>query len=382
VKPRAVIHVTANRYPPLPVEHHTLAIWRELAKVAVEYHVFARSAAGPGGTSRHGNIHLHLVPSRLERQAEVFVTGWAVSGLALAIRPEVIVTQCPVMGGWAAARAARSVGAALFVEMHGEHLFHQSGMWAWRSAVFTRLARPVLERAAAVRVLSRQMLASLRATYGQQIAEKGIIVPTRVDVDVFCRWKNDYRLTGPLKLVCVGSYIPLKNHLALMRDVASVPGVSLTIVGQGPLRTAYEREIRRLGLQARVRLVPWMSQEDLAHVLAQHDAYVHYSTTEALSRSILEAMAVGLPVVATRVGFVDGLLVDGVNALVLEAPWHDGLLRAIARLAADERLRRQLGDAARSTIERDYSAAEVFGRYRSAIVGAAELSGAWVAPRR
>jgi glycosyltransferase involved in cell wall biosynthesis len=154
-----------------------------------------------------------------------------------------------------------------------------------------------------------------------------------------------------LRIICVGSYIPLKNHLALIEDVANLADVSLTIVGGGPLRAAYEQQITQLRLQARVKLVPWMSQHDLAVLLAKHDAYVHYSTTEGLSRAILEAMAVGLPVVATRVGFVDGVLLDGVNALVLDKPW-------------------------RGAIERDYSAAAVFGQYRSAILSAAVRPGA------
>ena len=51
-----VLHVSGNRFPPLPAEHHTLAIWRELAKDADEYHVFGRAVGRRGSVTRAGNL--------------------------------------------------------------------------------------------------------------------------------------------------------------------------------------------------------------------------------------------------------------------------------------------------------------------------------------
>ena len=368
---RAVLHVSANRYPPLPQEHHTLSIWRQLAPVADEYHVVARAAGGAASETRADNIVLHLLSSRMERQAEIFLLERQLNAVAAKVRPEVIVAQCPVMGGRAAARYASATGTPLFVEMHGENLFRSAGEDTVRGRLFRRLARPVLEQAAVVRVLSDHMLRALEESYGPGVAAKAVVVPTRVDLEVFSPAKVDYCRHGALRIITVGSFVPLKNHLELIEAMSELPDTTLSLVGQGPLESDYRARIRDLGMEHRVTLHPWVSHDELATLLARHDVYVHYSTTEALSRAILEAMAIGLPVVATNVGFVQGVLRDGQNALLLDQPWRASLHAALRRLGEHETVRRELGVQARRTIEEGFSAASVFRSYRSEITRAA-----------
>jgi glycosyltransferase involved in cell wall biosynthesis len=189
---------------------------------------------------------------------------------------------------------------------------------------------------------------------------------------LFSPVKDDYRLQGDIRLVTVGSYVPVKNHLALIHAIRRLQGVRLTVVGAGPLRAYYESVIADYGLRDRVTLYPWVAQRELAEVLGSHDAYVHYSVTEALPRAVLEAMAMGLPVIATNVGFVSALLHNQVNALLLDPPWDEHLAAAIARLVTSESLRRSLGRVGAETVRKDYEWNAVFDRYRAAIVATSE----------
>jgi glycosyltransferase involved in cell wall biosynthesis len=119
-------------------------------------------------------------------------------------------------------------------------------------------------------------------------------------------------------------------------------------------------------------LCPWVAQKELAGILREHDAYVHYSVTEALPRAILEAMAMGMPVVATNVGFVAALMQNEVNALLLDPPWDEHLAIALSRLADSESLRRTLGIAGVETIRKYFEWNAVFNLYRAAIAATAD----------
>jgi glycosyltransferase involved in cell wall biosynthesis len=209
------------------------------------------------------------------------------------------------------------------------------------------------------------MKESVLKTYGPLIANKCVVIPNRVDLQVFGPVKNDYRAQGPLRLVTVGSFIPLKNHLDLIKAVLLLDGVELTIIGSGPLEPDYRRLLTDVKANSRIHIHKWMPQNELAKILRKHDVYVHFSRTEALSRAILEAMALGLPTIATNVGFITGVLENGRNALLLEEPWDAGFFSAVTKLAASEKIREELGKKAFETILHEFEWNAVFARYRA-----------------
>jgi glycosyltransferase involved in cell wall biosynthesis len=216
------------------------------------------------------------------------------------------------------------------------------------------------------------MTGHLCRVYGESLRAKVVVIPTRVDMSVFRKAKKVYERGAVLRIISVGSFIALKNHIALIRDLRAT-GVAfrLTLVGTGPLQNEYDRVIEELGCRDDVVFAGTVTHEILASLLREHDLYVHYSRSEGLSRAILEAMAVGLPVVATRVGFIGGVLNDAQNCLVIDPPWSSSLAEALKRLASSEPLRRQLGENARNTIEARFESNAVFDVYRKAVLGAA-----------
>lgn len=117
------------------------------------------------------------------------------------------------------------------------------------------------------------------------------------------------------------------------------------IAGEGPLRPWLEEEIQGKGLSERIRLVGY--QPDLAPLMKAVDCFVLASYREGTPRAISEAMAAGLPVIATRIDGIPEQVADGVNGLLIAPKDAQALAEAIGTLARDEALRRRMGEAGR-----------------------------------
>lgn len=366
-----VFHLSANQYPRLEVRHHTRDIWQELAKGFDEYHVLARATDNRFSHTVQGNIHLHLVPRLARGGWTFFFTSWLLFVYVRRWRPTHLVAQCPVMGGLAAAAVSAIFRIPLFVEIHGAHYFREFaiGMKGSLATLFYKaFSSFVFRRASRIRSLSPDMTDRLLTEYGCGLASKTVTIPTRVDLRKFHRIKTSYDVTGALNIITVGALTPTKNHLQLIRDLA-VSGIAfrLTIVGAGALLGDCRRLIEDLHLEGQVVLAGKLGHEQLAELLPGQDLYIHYSVSEGLSRAILEAMAVGLPVISTAVGFIRGVLLDEENALVIEKPWASTLPVALGKIQASAGVRQRLGEAARATVLASYEAGAVFDSYRKMI---------------
>ncbi|MEX0585917.1 MAG: glycosyltransferase family 4 protein [Pirellulales bacterium] len=159
----------------------------------------------------------------------------------------------------------------------------------------------------------------------------------------------------------VGDVVPRKGLIdvieALPQVLSAVPAVRLAVVGRAKNSDDYlahcQQEAQRLGIAAAIR---WTGhRHDVGDVLAAIDVFVLASHEESLPVSILEAMAAGLPVVATRVGGIPEMVADGVTGRVVPAGRPVILAKAIAELAADDSMRRRLGEEGRRRIDREFS---------------------------
>lgn len=113
--------------------------------------------------------------------------------------------------------------------------------------------------------------------------------------------KAELGVEGPLVL-SVGALIPIKGHEIVIDAVATLPGVTLWIAGEGPERKRLEAQIERLGLRDRVRLLGSVPPDRVAAALAAADAMALASEREGLANAWLEALASGTPVVIPDVG--------------------------------------------------------------------------------
>ena len=150
--------------------------------------------------------------------------------------------------------------------------------------------------------------------------------------------------------------------------VARVPDVELLVLGDGPERAALERHAARLGLGERVRFLGAGSREDVLTLFTAVDAALLTSAWENLPHTLLEALAVGTPVIATAVGGIPEVVADGENGLLVPPHDIDAIAAAVERLARDDELRGELAQAARPSVE-ELSEPRILQRIVQAIVG-------------
>src|SRR5262249_34847838 len=125
------------------------------------------------------------------------------------------------------------------------------------------------------------------------------------------------------------------------------------IIGTGDRRTALEKLVGELGLADRVRLLGYRSDTiDLYHAM---DVFVLSSLREGLPNVVLEAMALEVPVLVTRIAGVPRLVRENVEGLLVEPGNEDEMTSGLRRMLTDAELRARLAAAARRTIEERYS---------------------------
>jgi glycosyltransferase involved in cell wall biosynthesis len=172
---------------------------------------------------------------------------------------------------------------------------------------------------------------------------------------------------GPAELVVgtVGRLEPVKHQHSFVCALAALhrQGLRFTavIAGDGPLRDSLAEYTQRLGLGETVRFLG--KRSDVEDVLASFDIFVSSSRSEGLSNTILEAMATGLPVVATDVGGTDELVQHGTTGLLVRANDSETLASAIRSLALDDEQRQIMGRAGRRRVESEFDLAGMIRRY-------------------
>lgn len=155
----------------------------------------------------------------------------------------------------------------------------------------------------------------------------------------------------------VGRLAPEKAFDVLLRSTRELVDrgldVRLVIVGEGDDRARLEGIVRELALQDRVQLPGWRS--DVRSYFAAMDVFALSSLREGLPNVLLEAMALEVPVIATRIAGIPRLIQDGRNGLLVEPGDLDGLTRSLYGLLTNPGLRDILRASARRTIETRYS---------------------------
>ncbi len=126
----------------------------------------------------------------------------------------------------------------------------------------------------------------------------------------------------------------------------------LHLAGEGKFRKQLERMALELGIQDSVRFLG--NREDITALLQQAWGFVLPSRWEGMPNALLEAMACGLPCVATRVSGSEDLIADGSNGLLVEPEQPDELARALQRIIEDTEFAERLGQEGRKTVVHDY----------------------------
>ena len=259
-------------------------------------------------------------------------------------RPLVVHANSSKAGvlGRLAAIAAR-VPVRLFT-VHGWAFKAHTGIVAKSYLWADRLMSPLTTTTICVAYGERD--AGLRARTCR--ADRTVVIHNGVPLDVPRRRVHP----GPVTLLSVGRLRAPKDFVTLVRAMTGLEA-RLRIAGDGPDRAALEAEIGRLGLRDRVELLG--TRADIPELLAGADVFVLATDSEGLPMSVLEAMAAGLPVVASAVGGVPEVVRDGETGALVPPRDSAVLAEALGRIVADPALRDRLGEAGRQRVQSEFS---------------------------
>jgi glycosyltransferase involved in cell wall biosynthesis len=284
--------------------------------------------------------------------------------------------------GFTGTIASRLAGVPHVVTVHGGDLF------ALRGRTMSALKRLALARADAVTVNSSFTERGVSDLVPEQ--DKVRRIPMGVDVGLASKRSAERaralrerhrRGAGPL-LVTVGRLVEEKGVDDVIRAVDLLrdqrPDVSLIVVGEGQDRGALEGLVAELGIGEHVRFLGWVEPDEVRACMAAADAFVGASRTgpdgwvEAQGLTFLESMAVGTPVVATRLGGIVDSVEDGETGLLVNERAPEEIAEAVGRIIHEPDLAPRLVAAAslrvRASFSREASAAS-FAELFSSVSG-------------
>ncbi len=210
----------------------------------------------------------------------------------------------------------------------------------------------------------------LTGVFGES-PRKVAVIPNAIDLDAFRPARPREQVRSELKLaedsILIGTVAALRPEKQLdlfVRAAAvahrSMPNLRFVIVGEGTERRRLESFISDARLQSCVHLLG--DRDDVPDWIDAFDAFVLSSQTESFPNAILEAMALGKPVVATRVGGTPEVVEDGATGFLVPNGKPEALAMSMIQLARDSSLRTRMGNAARARVHGNYTLAKLGAR--------------------
>jgi colanic acid/amylovoran biosynthesis glycosyltransferase len=227
-----------------------------------------------------------------------------------------------------------------------------------------------------------------RPLQAQVLAEAGLspervpVIWMGVDVDRFRDQDARRPEAGVLKAVTIARLNWPKGHEFALRAIHALKreGIRIrySIAGEGPYRPEIEALVIELALQEDVEFLGTVSENDVAQLLAAADVLLLTSIRlgEAAPVSVMEAMASGLPVIASIIGGTPDMIADGEDGFLCPQEDVEAIAGRLRQLAGDPGLRRRIGASARVTAERKFDARALAGLMLRQIRDSREITGA------
>jgi colanic acid/amylovoran biosynthesis glycosyltransferase len=171
--------------------------------------------------------------------------------------------------------------------------------------------------------------------------------------------ESEQKLSSSFNIICVARLEKIKGHKYLIDALAQLKIQNIDfrcfLVGDGELRHQIQAQINRLNLITTVVILGFKTHQQVVELLSQVDIFVLPSLSEGIPVAAMEAMAAGLPVIATSVSGVPELVVDGVTGLLVPSQNSAELAKAFIKLHNSQELRHKLGKAGQSKVNNEFS---------------------------
>lgn len=326
-----ILHVDSER-PWRGGQNQVLLLMRRQRARGHEPHLAAPPDAVLLGRAREEGLPVHSVPMR---GAWDLPSVLELARIQRALRPDVV--------HWHAARAHALGAMATLLAPGPVRVLSRRVVFPVRGSVGSRLlyALPI-DRVAAISEAVKDALIRSGLDGGTiDVVPSGIELPPPLDPKSRAELRRSLNASDQdVVAITVAALADGKGHRELLD--AMPPNLTLWVAGDGPLRGALEAAARPLG--GRVQFLGFRA--DISSLLRAADCFVLATRSEGLGSSILEAMAAGLPVVATRVGGIPEIVAEGRTGILVAPDDPTGLANALARMAGDRGLREEMGRGA------------------------------------
>lgn len=229
-----------------------------------------------------------------------------------------------------------------------------------KAKIAHRLMNRVLKKTVVVTRYLKEMLVEKEGFNPNKI----IIIPNGIDGSKFMinkstlREENDLSLKEEDKIIGIVARLdPIKNHKCLIGAMTLIekeePKAKLLVVGDGPLKSTLIKKVKDRNLQETIYFLG--EREDIPNILAGVDLFVLSSLSEGMSITLVEAMAAGLPIIATEVGGNPDLIDHGKNGILVPKGDENAMASAILKVLKNTKIARSLGAEARKKYESEYT---------------------------
>ncbi len=239
------------------------------------------------------------------------------------------------------------------------------------------ISRLLMGLAHGVVVLTREYREELKTALGRAFRSNKVhVIPNGIDVDRFAPRDQGTEEEGPVRALGMAARFTQGKCQAILVEAVEKLRTShsgtdwrLRLAGEGETLGRVKALVRERGLEENVVFSGHLEEQDLPDWYRSLDIYVHASKAETLSTSLLQAMATGLPVVASDVPGISNLL-EGAEryGLLVEDNTPEAFAQALALLAHDEELPRELSHRVRQHVLRNYSHKVMFQKYQQLIL--------------
>ncbi len=168
-----------------------------------------------------------------------------------------------------------------------------------------------------------------------------------------------YTLGGHPRLLTVSRLVPKNgvHHLiaAFFHILRDFPNASLLIAGDGPERKSLQKQVRDLGLSEHVNFLGYVDHNEIPYLMNASDLFIRTSLEEGLGIVFTEAMACGKPVIATNVGGIPDVVIDGKTGILVEPGDIAGIAEAIKKILSSPPLLRSIRRESLELVKKEFS---------------------------
>lgn len=261
--------------------------------------------------------------------------------IARTLEPNLVRAYCAGLNALLATRAARALGIPSLVSVHSRPDYWVATSWRsnLREAAIARLADRVVREAENVLAIYNPQL-----SYFERLGIAPVIIRNVIATESLAQ-KTSYAAGPRLQVISVGRHMPGKDISVLLRAVAGLPDIDLTVMGDGPLHGKLVGLAREVGLGERCRFVTAMPNPEVCAQLHRFDVFAAHTTYPETPKAVMEPMLAGLPVILNRPRSEYRSELTGATLLVEDSV--EGYRAALVELRDSARRREEIGLAGR-----------------------------------